>query len=315
MKRLIQPHDIPSTLWDNKNQLLHLPSPLINEWKKILDQNNLLEKAHQPARKGFVGGVSKEETDEHFAWRFSGSCARTILSFLDPKNELHELADCYAKIFAGNKVFITDLPCGAGAASVSLLSTLAILRKQSVLPRVPLVVTILGGEISPHARTYAETLLTNLRPQLLEQAISIEFSTREWDVCDEFSTTDLNQDIVIKSYDAHSKLVIVTNFSGFLVANGKLKKAKPQLEELFRYSRAQKSFAIWLEPAKNNVKNNFFKPFCDWFYSIFSYLKGSSQNEGESIYAESHIRVQHPLKHDQTFRTNLVVKQFELSKR
>ena len=315
MKRLIHPKDIPSSLWDNKKQILHLPKPLTDEWKTILKQNNLFEKAHDSAPKGFVGGISKKDTNDHFAWRFTGSCARVVLSLLDPKNDLEDLADSYAKLFAGNKVFIADLPCGAGAASASLLSTLAVLRQHQVLPRIPLTIVILGGEISPHARAHAENILNSLRPRLLEQSISIEFSTCSWDVCDKVSTANLNRESILKSNNADSKLIMITNFSGFLEKSSKFKTAHPQLEELFRYSQDQNSSALWLEPATNAVKKNFFDKIANWFIKFFDSEKKESPESHKAIYAETVSDVQHPLKEDQKFRATLVIKQFELAKR
>jgi hypothetical protein len=41
------------------------------------------------------------------------------------------VADAFARVFAGNKVFLADLPCGSGAATISILTTLAELRKQA----------------------------------------------------------------------------------------------------------------------------------------------------------------------------------------
>lgn len=88
MSRLIPKELIPSTLWDNEESLMYLPPQLISGWMILLEKNGLLDKAKTRAPEGFQGGKSKEDTDNHFAWRFSGSCARVMLSMLDPHQDL-----------------------------------------------------------------------------------------------------------------------------------------------------------------------------------------------------------------------------------
>ena len=144
-KRFIKTETLPDSLWCEKSENIILPDHLIHQWKELLNENSLLDLAKEKAPKGFEGGISKEDTDKHLAWRYNGSCARVILSLLDPKAKLSEISDAYASIFAGNKVFVADLPSGSGAATVSILCTLYELRKNNILPRHPLEVTIIAG--------------------------------------------------------------------------------------------------------------------------------------------------------------------------
>src|SRR5215207_2728354 len=155
MNRLINKEMIPDTLWNSKDSILYLPPQLISSWKMLLDKYGLLEKAMEHAPDGFEGGMSKEDTDNHLAWRFTGSSAKVMLSMLDPNEELSEIADVFTRIFSGNKVFLADLPCGSGAASMCILTVLYELRKKSLLPRMPLEIVIVGGEISKFAQSYA----------------------------------------------------------------------------------------------------------------------------------------------------------------
>ena len=145
MSRLIPKESIPITLWDNEESLMSLPPQLISSWKFLLEKNGLLDKAKAAASEGFEGGMSKEDTDNHFAWRFTGSSARVMLSMLDPNQDLYEIPDVFARFFSGNRVFLADLPCGSGAASISILSVYCELRKQGLVPREPLEVIIVGG--------------------------------------------------------------------------------------------------------------------------------------------------------------------------
>jgi hypothetical protein len=177
-----------------------------------LEKNGLLEKAKTRAPEGFEGGISKDDTDNHFAWRFTGSSARVMLSMLDPKQELIGISDVFTKFFSGNRVFLADLPCGSGAASISILSVYCELRKQGLVPREPLEVVIVGGEVSEFAQCYADEGLAGLINDLKEQAIEIEFEIMNWDVCDPFSNAQLINHLILRSQRCAAKVLMLANF-------------------------------------------------------------------------------------------------------
>lgn len=310
MDRLIPKTMIPATLWNENDSLMYLPPQLIKSWELLLDRYCLREKALAQAPKGFEGGMSEEATKDHLAWRFTGSCARTMLSMLDPHEELTEISDAFARIFSGNRVFLADLPCGSGAASMSILSVFCELRRQSRIPRMPLEVVIVGGEISKYAQKYASEGLDSLVADLESQAITIKFEMVDWDVCDPFSNTDLIKNLTLSGQEFSSKLLILANFSGFLERENKWKKAQAQFEELFRHSRDKNSIALWIEPSKSNVKNGFAPRIYRWFTNLFSPILQIKEGE-EKVYAESNTMVKHPLKKG-AFRSGLVVMRFDL---
>jgi len=228
MSRLIPKELIPHTLWDSESSVLHLPPQLISSWKTLLEKNGLLDKAKTRAPEGFEGGMSKEDTDNHFAWRFTGSSARVILSMLDPKQDLDEISDVFTQFFSGNRIFLADLPCGSGAASLSILSVYCELRKQGLVPREPLEVIIAGGEISEFAQCYANEGLISLINDLEEQAIKIEFEVMDWDVCDPFSNAQLINHLTVRSQGCSAKVLVLATFLGFCkeIKNGMMLKSK-----------------------------------------------------------------------------------------
>lgn len=315
MKRLIPKKEIPDSLWNSKDRVLHLPPQLISSWEMLLDKHGLREKAEQRAPEGFEGGMSKEDTDNHLAWKFTGSSARVMLPMLDPNEDLAEIPDAFAITFSGNKVFLADLPCGSGAASVSILSVLCELRKQSRLPRMPLEIVIVGGEISEYAQNYANEALESLIAELEAQAITVEFEILDWDVCDPFLNSDLVKHLTLASQNCTAKLLMLANFSGFLQGEGKWKDAQRQLEELFRHSREENSIALWIEPQTNEVivEGGFMPRLIAWFKTVFSALVRDEDGEQKS-YAKSSVRVKHPLN-EGTFRTHLTVVRFDLPSR
>src|SRR5690606_30780335 len=168
--------------------------------------------------------------------------------------KLENISDAFFRTFSGNRVFIADIPAGAGAAILTVLTTLAELRKHECIPRNPLAVVILAGEPSQFARGYASTMLENIKKDLADQAISIEFHTLAWDALDKFSTSNLVREMTLHSQGAAARMVVLANFSGFLNSSTNWKKAQPQFEEIFRHSTDEIfSTAIWIEPGKNDV--------------------------------------------------------------
>ena len=102
MPRLIPVKMLPSSLWSK--DVLRLPPQLVSCWEMLLDKYQLRDKAMTEAPEGFEGGMSKQNTDNHLAWRFTGSSARVILTMLDPYEDLQQISDTFARIFSGNRV-------------------------------------------------------------------------------------------------------------------------------------------------------------------------------------------------------------------
>jgi len=310
-KRLIDTQQIPSSLWCPVNNQLRLPDKLVDLWKILLINNNLLELAKTLAEDGFEGGTSKEDTDKHLAWRYNGSCGRILLSILDPNNKLSEISDAYAQTFAGNRVFLADIPTGSGAALVCILCTFYELRKHNVLPRHPLYITIVAGEISPTATSYLQLQLDDLKEYLSEQAITIDYEVIDWDVLCKLKTTDLIKRLTIKSQNCSSKLLILSNFSGFLANSGKWKKAEPQIDEIFRHSRDTQSIALWIEPQRKTAVT-LFGSIKAWFKDKFSNLISKDPlNEDLGNYAQDEVNCIQPIK-DGYFPVRLTVVRFDL---
>lgn len=316
MTRLIKPDDIPESLWLAKSKCIQLAPDLVEAWKQLLRHSGLYEKAQQKVPKNIVGGFSKEATDEHLAWRFSGSSARVQLGLLDPHNELNGATDAFARIFSGGTILVADLPCGSGAAVLTLLATVAELRRQGRVPREPLHVKVIGGELSKFARDYASLAMNHLKTSLSEQAIWVTAEFISWDALDKFSTADLTNLLTLRGQGCSARLMILANFSGFLQGHGKWKEATPQFASLFIHGRANESYVIWIEPQENSVlsEGGFFERVLEWFKKLFA----SHQTPEEQTLlhvdnlGKSHAEVQHPLRDEHHFKVNLVIQRFDL---
>jgi hypothetical protein len=252
--RLLQPEFIPDCLWESKQKTLSLVPKLRAAYCESLRENDLeeLAKARDPKNPP-VGGASRAQSREHFAQAFGGSAARAQLALIDPENQLSSTSDHLVLGFAGNKVLLVDTPCGAGAAGLGILTSLAQLRADSVLPRQPLDVFLLGADISDSARHFANQMYSSLRHLLEEQAIFVRTEFLMWDVTDALSTTDLIRYMNRLSTSYPKNVLVVANFNAVLEKQKKRKKAEPQLEELFRHASGSRNRALWIEPAMNRA--------------------------------------------------------------
>jgi len=250
--RILRPEDIPKSLWNGDN-LLNLPLALRDVYLETLISRGKLGEACKDSPSGSVGGETQEETDLHFVHSFDGSCARVELAVLDPKDDLENASDFFIQAFSGGRVRLLDIPCGCGAASAALLTTVSELRKQNVLPRQPLDVIITGGDKSDPARNYADLILDELKEPLRKQGIFVSASLHHWDVMDAASTTTL-LDHWLSSQDCDRFFLLIANFSGFLGDERKIKRAQERLGELFRWTGARKSTIAWVEPQTKKAR-------------------------------------------------------------
>jgi hypothetical protein len=312
MARLIEHRDVPNSIWNHTGQRLVLPKILRKGWIKRIKSMGLIDKARHSCPKGYVGGESEEETKQHFTWQFSGSCGRTILSFLGDGAVFDDISNSYAKALSVKRLFITDIPCGSGAASLSLLCTVAELRKRKIIPRTPLDVTIVGGDISPHAIHYFHDLLNEISDDLASQSIVATLSARKWNILDPISTSDLVKDINIKSIDNEAHILLVANFSGFLHDKKIWNKSKDQIAEIFRHCRGNNSTAIWIEPQTNNALTFIKLPYLRFLDDFIKYIFKHLHFENKDIdLGEISAHLKHPLTKGK-FRTNLRIMHFDI---
>ncbi len=256
--RLLKPSMLHRQLWDPDHEsaerrgLLALPASLTEAHRAVVDRHQLLQTIPlRAAGDSPVGGDGDEETKHHFVQAYDGSCARTLLALLDPHEHVTFASNRLVLALAGNSMSLTDAPCGAGAAFLSILTALAALRRENVLPRHPLDVHLIGADISGLARDYAVQMLEEVRPALQDQAIFVNPRFLRWDVLNLRSNTELIRQVILASHERTKKLLIVANFTGFLMSANQFNSAKAQLMELFRYCSVPGGSAIWIEPQNN----------------------------------------------------------------
>lgn len=254
--------------------LITLPSIVTDSFVKTLSANGLLEKAQAPrAKKGPIGGLTKEATDEHFCQSYDGSLARTAMVYLNPTGDLAEAAKTLRRYLIGGKLCLIDMPAGAGAGAICLLGCIAHLREIGELPRHPLEVLVIWPEISKFAVDYGMSMLTDLEPKLNEQGITIRIQFREWDILDDVSNTELIEDIVKSKSQYAQILMLACNFSGFLGRDEKWKKAHSNLSAIFKFCSGDMNAALWIEPNTKLVRNKFFETLDNFINKLPSFAR------------------------------------------
>lgn len=221
----------------------------------------------------------------------------------------------YIQCLAGNKLSLTDAPCGAGATAFSFLANIAELRKQGVLPRHPLDVYLIGAELSEPARVYAQSILNELRDDLEKQAIFIDVDFISWDVTDPLNNTDLIKKMTLVSESHPRRMLIVANFNGFLEKEKKRKQAEPQFNELFRHASGKNSVALWIEPDMNRATGN--GGLFDWLRTKFkiawSKFVQEISDSSQPVLTSSAI-FQLPLSPEKTANVRLAVMPLKLER-
>jgi len=187
---------------------------------------------------------------------------------LDPHQTFRTSRQALARIFSGGKIRLLDIPLGAGAAAVELVSLVCQLRlgDPSVFPRLDIDIEVVGGEINPHAIALSKRLFQVLAPWWLENGINATLESIAWDVMDDTSTDEL-LDVWKRGLGNHVVPVIVgANFSGLLGApttpGGSrrwIDEAESCLRHIFASASRLNATTFWIEPA-NKLANEKFLP-------------------------------------------------------
>ena len=151
------PHPLPECLYCVGENHLILPGTLLSAYKSELSALGINPDVQpEEKRTGPIGGKDEKATNEHFSQAFNGSCARVQLAVLNPNKKESFISDVFIEAMCGGSVAFIDIPCGCGASFISVLTVIAELRRESILPRQPLKIRLVAGDISPSALSIAE---------------------------------------------------------------------------------------------------------------------------------------------------------------
>ena len=307
-QRFLTPEDIPQLLVTSE-RLLCLPRELRDVYSKTLKEAGLFEMARSLPVGETIGGESKEDADKHLANRFSGSCSRVALAMLDPWCDLGDSSDTFIRAFSGGEVRILDIPCGCGAASATLLTTIAELRRLQIIPREPLDVFLTGGDFSHPAREYACQILDGLKPELRCQGIFLTVSILPWDLTDDISNTSLLNEW-LKNQVCDKTFLLISGFSGVLSNEGKIKKAKGQLGEAIRWAGTRKATITWIESQTAKARKMWGSDTLRGVLEKLNFLSYGRKRPSDNLESESECA--HPLFDDCVYTTRLILNQWRV---
>jgi hypothetical protein len=274
MSPLLHPSQFPDSLWlpnfvsaghPNHKGILKIPAELQHCYLQTLHELQLLNTATSESDddSNIIGGGTDEEAEQHFAKRFNASMGRLQLYALDPNRKFLTTLDALISAFSAGCVRVLDIPIGAGASILTLISIIAELREKGKLETRPVEIHITGGDISARSLAISQRLLARIRPWWARNNITTYPTMLSWDVLDPDSTTDL-ADQWLGNGDARDRYVLVGgNFSGFLGSTVNEKKperwmtrAASQLNQIVSRGAKQNLAVFWVEPQMKPAKNH-----------------------------------------------------------
>lgn len=297
-------------LWDGSRLLL--PVSLVDAYSDVITASGLYAKTQEnrpdPSP---VGGPTQEQSDEHFAHSFDGSAARVQLVQLNPRGEMPTAAASLGRLLSGGDLCLVDLPSGAGAGALTLLTVLAHLRLTNILPRQPLNVRLMWGEISDPARAYSLEMLQRIDLQLRAQGIQVTVDAFHWDVLSDLSNQNLLEKIAQTRLHFPQTLLFVSSFSGFLHRAGKLKEAETNLHAIFKFCSGDLNAMVWIEPATNGVISEFVQSIVKFVAKIPLFARFANPTEPSEI---SRANFMSPLVQGLVPRVNAVAMRMDLNR-
>lgn len=247
---------VPRELWHQS--VLRLPSELTDIYRAVLEEEQLLAAAQSTASLGrSIGGQSAADTRKHFATRFGVSAARTEFSTLNANGGMENISDALLAALCGGEVNILDAPCGAGAASASMIATLLALRRTRTIPRFPLRIRILAADHSEEARRLCGKVLGQLQRIADEDGLSIGYECVGWDATSSYATTLLLDRWLQDQHQTLMHVVLVSAFSGALSTADTFEQFRPSLEQILARLEQRRAVVVWLEPPLRSGENLF----------------------------------------------------------
>lgn len=304
--RVLPVEDIPEELWLNSK--LSLPVSLKGSYSEKLNELGVLEKATEgnPENTAIHGGATNEETIGHFTYRFPASSGRIEFVTISPNEEMIPVSNAILSTFSNGEVSVLDIPGGAGAAICSLLTTLAVLRRDGVIPTLPMTVRIVCGDIAPKANEIYGELISKIELFLNENSISVQYDSMIWDATRNDHTAQLVDKWFSKSKPTSEYVVCVSNFTGALIGAGILEEFKPCLSQILARLHDKKSTLLWVEPSSKST-NKLIGNLVDFFSSAIKWFKGYGKGEG---FLSSKYTMTNPLNGNE-HPSSVEVKRFE----
>jgi len=284
-----------------------MPSVLQDAYIAKLTQMDLLESAcvHES---GPIGGASKDDTLKHFAKRFTASVGRVQYTMLGDDNAFSAVSGELLTSFSSGHVALLDIPCGTGAMACALIANLIVLRESSLLPKLPLHISICAGDYSTHALEIYEDMIGNLASIAKTQGITLSLSTMEWDASNPEHMQRLVDTWFASGLEANEHVVVVTDFSGALKDSNLSQAFNVCFGELLSRLYKKHVLVVWIEPSSTKDGDRILQKVVGWFKTSFSWFGASHQTADarpSALFNNKHVL------NDQSFRSGVCLEMFQ----
>lgn len=297
---------IPKTIWDK--DILHLSSELVNSYEMELSNLGLLERARRGTdKKDIHGGCNREEAIEHFTYRFGVSAGRSEFTILAPSEAITKFSDALLSTFSDGHVGLLDIPCGTGSASVTFLTVLAELRTKQILPKLPLTISIVGGDCSKTALGICRSMLDRVRPILAQQGIIIHYELDQWNATRNDETARMVDKWFALANGAGEYVVCISNFSGALIKGKIFDDFTPCLSQILGRLHDKRSTLIWIEPVDSNAKKGLIPKIFEFINRSIPWFHSADKTKD---FPSASYQMKNPIN-EHVHRTGVQVQRFE----
>lgn len=306
MTRILPTERIPTDLW--RPRTLRLPASLSETYLKLLNELGLTKRSTDIVHGAVHGGQTEEETHAHFALRFAVSAGRCEFAVLAPDDIFAAVGNALLTSCTEGHVALLDLPCGTGATSGALISTLVELRRAKLLPRLPLTITVCAGDFAPPALHLYARMIESLVPLAASEGITLKAFSQIWDATRGDQTASLVDRWFLECNGAQEHIVLISNFSGALNTANQFDLFTPNLHHVLARLHDKTATLIWLEPATNEAKRSVFEKLKVFFSKFVPWFAGG--NDGSVLdAATSSYGLAHPVNGN-IFGSNVMINKF-----
>ena len=245
---VISEKDIPIEIWFDS--ALQIPVCLCDSYWSLIEKHNMTKAAlTQVNTSGHLfGGRSTEDTLQHFAQRYGVNSCRVESLVIDPESAFKSIPDDIITSFSDGNVAILDMACGTGAAGASLLSTIAVLRANGILPKLPLNVRIIGGDCSDLALDIYSDMLNSIQPALNSVGIYFQLAPMHWEAEKSYTTSEMFDKLFHYYHpdtNTEEYMVVIANFAGALDTH--YAQIQDSIKHMFDRTHDKKCTIIWVE--------------------------------------------------------------------
>ena len=269
--RILPTSNVPKILWNN--EVLHFPPVLSERYVASLTREGLLEQVLKGTTADDIhGGQSPEEARLHFTHRFGVSVGRVQFVTIDPRDLFRSVSNALLSSFSEGPVALLDLPCGSGAATCSLISCLVELRKNAVLPQLPLSIVATGADHSAEAIRIAGDMVNSLAGIAAQHAITVQWNSQVWDATRTDQTARLVDNWFGSSPAGAEHFVMVSNFSGALSTEKIFGPVMHSVEHIVARLHDRKGTVVWVEPASSTATRKVFPLIAKYFRTSINWF-------------------------------------------